>query len=239
MFDRSRQALAALFTAALLAGCVAPPQAPVTMGSDYFTPGKAKTNRIGVVMADLPKPDTAFPGAFCLLCIAVANAAHSALSAHVQTFSTAELKPLPGELVAAFKARGQDAVLIDGPLDITALPNLSAPADGKNKARKDFSSFKTKHGVDRLLVVHFSALGVWRSYSAYVPTDPPRAVVNGTVQLVDLGTNTLDWYLPLDFSRAADGAWDEPPKFPGLSNAYYQVLETTLDAIRKPLAKQP
>ncbi len=238
MFLRSPLILATLLAAALLAGCAAPPQPPVDIGAEYFTPGKAKTSRVGVVMADLPKPDTAFPGADCLLCIALANGVHSKLSAEVQTFSTAELKPLPADLVAALKARGQDAVLIDdGPLDIVALPNLPSSSDGTNKARKDFSSFKTKHGVDRLLVVHISSLGVWRSYSAYIPTALPKAVLNGTVSLVDLNTNTLDWYLPLALSREADGAWDEPPKYPGLSNAYYQVLESAIDMIKKPLAK--
>lgn len=237
MLDRRRPILACLFALALLAGCAAPPQAPVDIGADYFAPGKAKTSRVGVVMADLPQPDTQFPGAGCLLCIAVANGVHSQLTTEVKTFSTAELKPLPADLVTVLKARGQDAVLIDGPLDITALPNLPSAGEATNKARKDFSSFKTRHGVDRLLVVHVSSLGVWRSYSAYVPTDTPRAVLNATVSLVDLNTHTLDWYLPLNLSRAADGAWDEPPKYPGLSNAYYQVLETAIDAIKKPLAR--
>lgn len=237
MFERIRLILATLFAAALLAGCAGPPQAPVAIGADYFTPGKAKTSRVGVVMADLPKPDTAFPGADCLLCIAVASGVHRQLSAEVQTFSTAELKPLPADLVAALKARGQDAVLIEGPLDIAALPNLPSSADSANKARKDFSSFKTKYGIDRLLVVHISSLGVWRSYSAYIPTAVPKAVLNGTVSLIDLNSHVLDWYLPLTLSREADGAWDEPPTFPGLSNAYYQVLETSLDMIKKPLAQ--
>ena len=96
---------------------------------------------------------------------------------------------------------------------------------------------KAKHGIDRLLVVHITSLGVWRSYSAYVPTEPPRAVLNGTVSMIDLSSHALEWYLPLAVSRAADGAWDEPPKFPGLSNAYYQVLETGMDMVKKPLGK--
>ena len=168
--------------------------------------------------------------------MAVANGAHLALSKEVQAFSTAELQPLPADLAALLKKQGLDVVLINEPLKVADLPDLGA-SDPVNKARKNYASLKAKHGIDRLLVVHITSLGVWRSYSAYVPTNPPRAVLNGTVSMIDLSSHTLEWYLPLAVSRAADGAWDEPPKCPGLSNAYYQVLETGMDMVKKPLSK--
>ena len=232
----SRLLFAALALSALLAGCAGPVQTPVNLAADYFSASKARAGKVGVVMSDLPKPDTQFPGAFCLLCMAVANGAHSALSKEVQAFSTAELQPLPADLAALLKKQGLDVVLINEPLKVADLPDLGA-SDPVNKARKNYASLKAKHGIDRLLVVHITSLGVWRSYSAYVPTDPPRAVLNGTVSMIDLSSHALEWYLPLAVSRAADGAWDEPPKFPGLSNAYYQVLETGMDMVKKPLGK--
>lgn len=232
----SRLLAAALALSTFLAGCAGPVQVPVNLAADYFSAAKTKAGKVGVVMSDLPKPDTQFPGAFCLLCLAVANGAHSALSKEVQSFSTAELQPLTAELVALLKKRGLDAVLISEPLKVADLPDLGA-SDPVNKARKNYSSLKAKHGIDRLLVVHVTALGVWRSYSAYVPTDPPRAVLNGTVSMIDLSSHALEWYLPLAVSRAADRVWDEPPKFPGLTNAYYQVLETSMDMVKKPLGQ--
>ena len=228
--------IVALVLTAFLAGCAGPVQLPVDLAADYFSAGKAKQGRVGVVMSDLPKPDTDFPGANCLLCLAVANGVHSALSKEVQTFSTQELKALPADLVALLKKQGIDAVLIDDPLKVSDLPDLGAN-DPTNKARKNFASVKAKQNVNRLLVINVTALGVWRSYSAYVPTALPRAVLNGNVSMIDLSTHALEWYLPLAVSRGADGNWDKPPKFPGLSNAYYQVLETSMDMIRKRLAK--
>jgi hypothetical protein len=223
-------------TAMLLGGCATPAQRPIDLPANYFSSGNAKGGKVGVVMAELPKPDTAFPGAGCLLCIAVANGTHSALNKEVQTFSTAELKPLPSDLVALLKKQGLDAVLISEPLKIDALPDLGA-TDPVNKSRKNFASLKAKYNVDRLLVVNFTALGVWRSYSAYVPTDLPKAVVVGNASMIDLATHSLEWYLPVTISRAADGNWDEPPNFPGLTNAYYQVLETGMDVIKKPFVR--
>jgi hypothetical protein len=226
--------LCALVLSALLAGCGTKPQLPVELAPGTFAAAKAKGAKIGVVMAELPKPDTQFPGANCLLCIGVANAAHSAMNKEVQSFSTAELLPLPADIVALLRKQGLDAVLIQEPLKLADLPDLGA-SDPTNKARKNYGSLKDKHKIDKLLVVQVTTLGVWRSYALYVPTDPPRAVLYGDVQLIDLGTHALDWYLPLSLSRAAEGAWDEPPKFPGLANAYFQVLETGMDMIKKPL----
>ena len=233
---RSASLAVVLVVTTWLAGCAGPVQQPVDLAADYFAAAKAKPGRIGVVMADLPKPDTEFPGAGCLLCIAVANGAHSALSKEVQAFSTAELKPLPADLVALLKKQGLDAVLISDPLKVYDLPDLAA-SDPTNKSRKNFGALKTKHQIDRLLVVNITSLGVWRSYSAYVPTDVPKAILSGTASLIDLSTHALEWYLPLSLSRAAEGNWDEPPKFPGLSNAYYQVLETGMDLVKKPFTR--
>ena len=233
---RSASLAVVLVVTTWLAGCAGPVQQPVDLAADYFAAAKAKPGRIGVVMADLPKPDTEFPGAGCLLCIAVANGVHSALSKEVQAFSTAELKPLPADLVALLKKQGLDAVLISDPLKVTDLPDLGA-SDPTNKSRKNFGALKTKHQIDRLLVVNITSLGVWRSYSAYVPTDVPKAILSGTASLIDLSTHALEWYLPLSLSRAAEGNWDEPPKFPGLSNAYYQVLETGMDLVKKPFTR--
>ena len=236
MFLRSIGAGLALAAALLLGGCAAPLQNPVGLSADYFAPGKAPQGRIGVLMTTLPKVDTEFPGAACLLCIAVANGAHSALSRQVQSFSIEELKPLPEDLVALLQQQGLQAVLINDAVKLADLPDLKT-GDATNKPRKDFSALQKKHQLSRLLVVDFTALGVWRSYSAYVPTDVPKAVMNGAAFIVDLGSHTLEWYLPLSLSRAAEGEWDEPPKFPGLTNAYFQVLETGMDAIKQPLRK--
>jgi hypothetical protein len=228
-----RSVFLAVVASIFLGGCATPIQQRIDLADNYFVSSKAKQGKVGVVMVELPKPDTAFPGANCLLCLGVANGMHSALSKEVQSFSTAELKPLPNDVVALLKKKGVDAVLIDEPLKLDALPDLKE-GDALNKSRKNFTSLKTKYNLDRLIVVHFTALGVWRSYSAYVPTDIPKAVVVGNASLIDLSTHSLEWYLPVDLSRAADGNWDESPKFPGLTNAYYQVLETSMNTIKKP-----
>ena len=92
-----------------------------------------------------------------------------------------------------------------------------------------------KYGVDKLLLIDVGALGFERTYSAYVPTSDAKAVLRGSASLIDLKTHALEWYQPLSIVKASDGPWDEPPKFPGLSNAYFQVIELTKDEVLKPL----
>src|SRR4029079_13742290 len=98
-------------------------------------------------------------------------------------------------------------------------------------ARKDFSALRASAGIDRLLVIHVAALGAWRNYSAYIPNGPPVAVFKAQAYIIDLVTHKYDWYQEFALSQAAEGPWAEPPKFPGLTNAYFQVLERGKDSI--------
>jgi hypothetical protein len=221
-----------LVLVALLAGCASPPQPPVGLAGDYFS---TRTSRIGVAVSEIPKPDTVFPGADCLLCLAAASIANNAMTGAVQTWSTNDLKSLKAELVAMLAARGQTAVPLDDNLKLADLPDRQGAEPGF--ARKDFSALAKRAQVDRLLVVDLRALGAWRNYAAYVPTGAPRAVFKAEAYLLDTSNHKLDWYQTFDIARIAEGNWDEPPKFPGLTNAYFQVLEEGKDAIKKPFAK--
>jgi hypothetical protein len=41
--------------------------------------------------------------------------------------------------------------------------------------------------------------------------------------------------LPLNMTKSADDKWDEPAKYPGLTNAYFQAIELGQDHFLKPL----
>jgi len=221
-----------LLAAAVLAtGCATPQQPSMPLRGEALA---AQGTRVGVVMTALPKPDTFFPGAGCLLCIATASLANSSLTTQVRTWPTADLTAVRDDLVKLLKARGVDAIAIAQDVDLGRLPDR---AREPNRAGKDFSSLRTAHKIDKLLVVQVDALGVTRNYSAYFATGDPRATLNGTGYLVDLPTHSLEWHQPLMVSAPASGGWDEPPKYPGLANAYFQVLEMTADQLKQPFGK--
>jgi hypothetical protein len=211
-----------------LGGCASKPQLPVPLAEQALT---AQTGKVGIAMSAVPKVDTYFPGADCLLCYAFASASNSALTKHAATLANTELSNLGQDVAAVLAKKGVETVILAEALDLRNLPDASSTAP--NAAKKDFSSLRAKHKIDKLLVLNVSMLGYWRTYASYVPTSDPKATVKGTGYLVDLKTNTYDWYLPIDILRTADGNWDEPPKYPGLTNAYFQALEAGRDSVLK------
>jgi hypothetical protein len=215
-----------------LAGCATPPQPPVTLADAALQSSKAK---VGVAMTALPQVDTHLPGAGCLLCMAAASIANQALTTHAKTLPLEDLPKLKEEIAGLLRKKGVDAVVVAEDVNVEALSSYDRQA--ANAARKDFSPLAKKYSVDKLLVINIATLGFERSYSAYVPTSDPKGVVRGTGYLVNLKDNTYDWYLPVNVLKSAEGSWDEAPKFPGLTNAYFQALELGKDEFRKPFAK--
>jgi hypothetical protein len=214
---------------AVLGGCATAPQTPLPMNTSVLS---ADGGRVGVAMSALPKVDTAFPGASCLLCIAVASGFHGKMTDYVRTLPYEDLPDLKKQAAAAITKKGAQAVLIDDEIQFDALPDFKS--DQPNFARKDFRALREKHNIDRLMVVNMTVLGVWRDYSAYVPTSDPKAVLKGAAYMVNLRTNALEWFAPIDIAKAAT-AWDQPPKYPDLTNAYFQAIELGKDVVLKPL----
>ncbi len=216
----------------LLGGCASAPQLPVA-----FAPSKVTDPavRVGVAMTMLPKVDTSFPGADCLLCLAAASIANSSLTTHTQALPADDLANVKIEVAALLKKHGAQVKVIAEPIAVSDLPAFKT--DAPNFAKRDFTALKAKYEVDKLVVIVINTLGMWRPYAAYFPKDAPKAVVSGTAYMVNTNDNSYDWYEPISVFRAADGNWDEAPKFPGLTNAYYQAVEAAKDGLKKPFLK--
>ena len=218
-----------LFTSSIvvsvfLIACAATPQGPISPSGEIIA---RHEGHVGVVMSALPKVDTAFPGASCLLCLAFAATANSSLTTHTHTLGADEVASYKANLIDALRKKGFDVTDIPGSLDVSKLPNAHAKVSGH--PIKDFTSLKAKYGVDKLCVLEIAQLGFVRSYAAYVPTSDPQAIVRGQAYLIDLSRNAYDWYQPVNITTTAEGKWDEPPGFPGLTNAYFQAIEKARD----------
>lgn len=216
-------------TSLFLVGCAGPPQKAVDLTASTFS---SRGERVGVVMTKLPKLDMQLPGAYCLLCVAAASIANSSLTAHIQTLPYEDLPDLKKDVADALRKKGLEAKVINEDLDVDALPDVRNA--GENIARKDFSSLQGRYGLEKVVVLSISVLGMERQYSAYVPTGDPKAVLRGTGYMVNLKNNAYEWYLPVNVLKGSDGKWDEPPTFPGLTNAYFQALETGKNSFLKP-----
>jgi hypothetical protein len=217
--------LALAASVVLFSGCAS--QKPVKLSMDAWS---SQSVKVGVVMGTVPKPDTQFPGANCLLCIAAANVAHVTLTNYTNTLAADDLETLPADIAARLRARGIDAKAIDERIAINKLPTLSRATD---QADHDFTSIGTKYGVDKLVVIEIALLGFERAYSSFVPASDPKGFITGRGYLVDLKTQKYEWYDNLRILRASEGSWDEPPKYPGLTNAYFQAIESSKDQFVK------
>lgn len=225
-----RFAIAIAIASALLGGCASPPQNPVTLRTDTLN---AQAGRVGIAMSALPKVNTFFPGAGCLLCLATAEMANSSLSTHTKTLTHEDLPTLKEQAADILRKKGVDVVVISDPLDVSDLSSSSA--QGVNVAKKDFSALASKYQIEHLIVYQINTVGFVRTYSSYIPTEDPKATVEGTAFMVNLRSNVYEWYSPVNTRRASAGAWSESPNFPGLTNAYYQVLEESKDKFLNPL----
>jgi hypothetical protein len=230
----NRARLLTIFVLTMMLGaCASVPQQPIAFDAGAIAGGK---NRVAIQMNNIPATDTSFPGAGCLLCIGVARAAHIDLSTQVQSLAPEDLKTLPDRLAKVLRDDGAQVIVLDQPVDIGNLSTNAEKGENQKLTSKDFKPLADKLGVDKLLVLDIGAQGVMRPYSAYVPTGVPRAYVSGVAYMVDLKTNTYVWYATVNTARPAEGAWNEPPSFPGLTNAYYQVLAETSDSLASELS---
>lgn len=215
--------------ALITSGCASVPQQPVSLSHNAIG---SQAGRIGVAMTALPKHDTRLPGADCLLCLAAASIANSSLTSHTKTLPYEDLPKLKNKVADLLSKKGSNVTVIEEDLDVKSLKDFSSKEP--NAAKKDFSPLRQKYNIDKLLVINITGIGFIRTYSAYIPTSDPQALLEGTGYLVDLDNNTYDWYQTVSITKGADQAWDEPPKFPGLTNAYFQALETGKDRFLEP-----
>jgi hypothetical protein len=212
-----------------LSGCASAPQQSLSLSPNAIN---SQAGRIGVAMTALPKQDTRMPGADCLFCIAAASIANSSLISHTKTLTYEDLPTLKNKVAALLRKKGANVTVIEENLAVKDLKDFSTKE--QNFARKDFSPLRQKYNIDKLLVIDIAALGFVRNYSAYIPTSDPQAQLIGTGYLVNLENNAYELYQPVTITKSADQNWDEPPKFPGLTNAYFQTLEIGKDTFLEP-----
>lgn len=227
--SRALVAVFAAFAAMLSAGCAVQPPIPMSAGF-----GAMKEGKVGVAISTLPKVTTSFPGAgpVCLLCMAAAALSNQPVTAHVERLPADDLLVLAPDIAKRLRSKGIDAIAIDAPLDLSTLVSISQPAT--STAQRDFRPLRDKHGVDRLVVFEVRSLGVVRNYSNYFPVSEPLGHFDGVGYVVNLKTNMLEWWLPIEVRKAVAGKWDDPPKFPGLTNAYFFAIEEAKDNLTRP-----
>lgn len=213
----------------VLTGCATGPAQPILF--DQATTSLANS-KVAVVLNEIPKPNSYFPGASCLICAGLAEVANSKLTTFAKALQTTDLAKVKTDLVQLLKAKGASVVELPAAFAVNALPDASKKE--ADAPQKDFSSVRTQYQVDKIIVLNFGLVGMQRNYSSYIPNGAPVAKVQGLAYLVDLTTNKYQWYQPVDVQKGAEGEWDEPPQFAGLTNSWFQAMEISKDVVLGP-----
>lgn len=212
---------------ALLAGCASTPIPEKEFGQTFY---EQKPQTVGIYVNYPKKVTTYHPGADCLLCLAAAAAANSSVTSHMQTLSSEDFAEVSDVIAAKLREKGMTPVVINDEALLKKMKRIKSK--DPSIAKHDHRPIKQKHGVDSLIVVNIGALGSERTYRAYVPTGAPQGYVEGLAYAIDLDTNAYEMYQPLTERVAVKGEWKEGPTYPGLTNAYYQAVETVKDRIK-------
>ena len=204
--------------ALLLTGCKTIPQAPIVINKELIT---QSDNRVGLYF-ETEAPTTHIYGASCLLCYGVASAANSSLSSHLEGIAIDDVQQLKNIVEESLKAQGKTIEVVVLPKRIKKLPKFKSQP---NFPKRDFRKLQERLKLDTLIVIHIPEHGAYRSYSAYIPNGGPVGTVRGEIYTVDLNTNKYIQYKKIDIKVSSSGNWDEPPSFPGVTNAYYAAIE--------------
>ncbi|HEY2531921.1 MAG TPA: hypothetical protein VGJ20_29005 [Xanthobacteraceae bacterium] len=210
----------------LMAACKTTPQGTLLLKADTLS---AQNGKVGIVMTAMPKVDTTFPGASCLLCLATASAANSGLTKHAHTMSNQDFAKLKEQIADTLRKKNVEVTVIAEDFSTKGLKDMT---DSKpNAATKDLRPLKEKYHIDHLVVVDIRFVGFLRNYSAYISRGDPIATVQGTLSVVNLSSNAYELFQDLNVIKAADGTWSEPPDYPGLTNAYFNAVEASKDQV--------
>jgi len=222
--------LALLFVCFGLIGCASTIQKPIELDQQFWGD---KNQSIGVAMTALPPSQLALVGNQGLLDLAINKGVNSKLSAQIDTWKLNDVASIPDEIVAKLLAKGYKARKVDEVVDLKAYKETSFH-DGF--FRRDLTPLQAKFGVDRLLLISYTASGAFRSYYSVVPTSVPTPQVGGIGAVVDLHDNHLLWYKPFAVVRPAQGEWDQP-NYSNLSNAFYQAVDSSRQLVITPFAQ--
>lgn len=220
-----------------LIGCASTPLPPISLNSSYW---EQHDQRLGIYVASAEKPQLYMEGDVRLLDYAIIKAVMSTVSSHFEGLDISDYEKLRDELNGRFSQEGRSVQLIAENLEIDALPAFTDPDDADTIyfAKSDYSEFKDKLGVDQLLIIIPRRVGLARPYHGFLPLGDPRAIFEVHGELVDLHTNRLLWNADIKQANFSSGAWDEPPTYPGLTNAFYAALEAARQQVLSDLHRK-
>lgn len=181
-----------------LVGCAS--HADVPMSESFW---QNKQQKVTVAAAKAPKPQLHKQGPQGLLDVAIANAMTNDLDKRLQQIDLSWYHRMPTSFGASLKQRG-----------VSVVPYNSQVSDDQ----KEYTRLAINNS-DKVLVIKLEAIGAKRDYYAMVPTGAPQGYCVMSGELINVADNKVLWRYTATSAQPVQGAWDQPPAYPNLTNA--------------------
>ena len=220
-----------------LVGCAA--TQPIVPMSQQFYAQPAST--VGIVFVEQKQAELFTWGDTSLLDMAIIATATAQLQAHIKTLDMSDFSDIKGQVAKILESKGFSVSMLGELPPLEKFADFSDPDknDTEYYNKKDLRSLRERLSIDFLLRIQTFRVGVARTYNGFIPTSPPSASFGAEGQLTDLRNNRLLWHQGFINTKPADGDWDEPPNYPGLTNSYFIVLEETRKELLDGLLAKP
>ena len=215
-----------------LVGCAAQ---PMKVDSSFWD---RKGQKIGLVIAELPKPTTHKAGAQGLLDIAINNAMAGTLDTYLAAVDISGVNAVLTTLEDGLRKRGQIPVRLNS-IKADQLVDFKAPEGAGRYGAKDLRSLSGNEPVDAVLLVNVTAAGTIRSYYGFIPTSAPSGYLTTDNVMVNAKDNILIWSALVSSTPPVQGEWDQPPTYANIDSAIKNAVTQLSSNISKTLFESP
>jgi len=195
-----------------------------------------KNKIVGVAIEQPPKPTAFKAGSQGLLDVAINQANASELETHLNGLDVSKISDLADRVVTHLRQKGFMVKRIKDPIQTDGLAKLDNKDEGSQSqvilADRDFRPLKEKHGVDKMVLISVVRIGTIRNYYGFIPLGEPTGLCHLAGKVVNLSNNQLEWsQVVTQTTPNADGSWDVPPNYPGLTKAVYTAFDQSRDML--------
>ncbi|AZN67196.1 hypothetical protein DX910_01585 [Acinetobacter haemolyticus] len=204
---------------------------PMELQSDFW---QQPNKKVAVVVYELPKSAAYKAGNQGLLDVAINNAISNKFDNFVESLQFEPYSTLAEDIEKEFDQRGFDATVVK--LDPKNIPALEKTAEQKKNPavfQMNLAAVPDLKDKDLVFIVTSNQVGTTRSYYGFVPTSAPQGVYGGIAHLVDVKTNEIKWWKPVNVVKPVSGKWDQPPSYPNVAQAVDLAIEASKQEYKK------